>query len=416
MPNNWKTYKLDELCVKITDGAHASPKQDLNGEKMIATVKDMTDYGFKLDQCKRISDDDFQKLESSGCVPNKGDVLFSKDGTIGKVLHYSSEFRLGLLSSIAIFKPNKEFVESSFLAFYLKDKTINRFISENFRSGSAIPRIILRDFKKFELTIPPLPEQKAIASILSAIDDKIENNLAINKTLEEMAMALYKHWFVDFGPFQNGEFIDSELGKIPKGWEVKRLDDLAHILNSKRVPLSTGQRSQRKGKYPYYGASGIIDNIDDFIFDGEHVIISEDGENLRSRKTPIGFSAVGKFWVNNHAHILKGKQNGVNRLIICHIAQMDMNPYLTGAVQPKLNKSNLLSIDIAIPKEDSIIQETLIEFHSISRLVFSNESENQSLTELRDTLLPKLISGEVRLQEFQEKVNNVISGNEVSVE
>ncbi|TXE13967.1 hypothetical protein FUA26_01845 [Seonamhaeicola algicola] len=221
-------------------------------------------------------------------------------------------------------------------------------------------------------------------------------------------MALYKHWFVDFGPFQDGEFIDSELGPIPKGWEVKRLDDLADILNSKRIPLSTRERSTRKGKFPYYGASGIIDFVDDYLFDGEYVIISEDGENLRSRKTPIAFSAVGKFWVNNHAHIVRGKMRGINKLLISHMAQLDMNPFLTGAVQPKLNKQNLLSIGISFPEDVSIIEELLDEFHSYSSKQISNELENQSLTQLRDTLLPKLISGEVRLKEFKEQIESVL--------
>src|SRR5690554_3562610 len=92
-----------------------------------------------------------------------------------------------------------------------------------------MPRADWNSMGKVELQIPPLPEQRAIASILSNIDDKIENNLAMNKTLEEMAMALYKHWFVDFGPFQEGNFVESELGEIPEGWEVKELKDVAKV-------------------------------------------------------------------------------------------------------------------------------------------------------------------------------------------
>lgn len=226
----------------------------------------------------------------------------------------------------------------------------------------------------------------------------------MNKTLEEIAMALYKHWFVDFGPFQNGKFIDSELGMIPEGWEVKSIGDFTNILNTQRVPLSSMQRSTRKGLFPYYGASGIIDNIDNYIFDGEYVIVSEDGENLRSRNTPIAFSAVGKFWVNNHAHILQGQFDGINELIICHFSQLNMSPYLTGAAQPKLNKQNLLLVKIPIPINKNIADEVFSEFHSLSRMSISNTMENQTLTTLRDTLLPKLISGEVRVKDVQHLV------------
>ena len=174
------------------------------------------------------------------------------------------------------------------------------------------------------------------------------------------------------------------------------------------MPLSTAQRSTKKGKYPYYGASGIIDYIDDYVFEGEHVIISEDGENLRSRKTPIAFMANGQFWVNNHAHILKGNINGVNELLIHHFSQLDLNPYLTGAVQPKLNKQNLLLISLPFPNSLPIAEPVLNEFYSLSRLVLNNILENQTLTTLRDTLLPKLISGEVRVKDVQQTLDQAL--------
>ncbi|HBX50358.1 MAG: type I restriction endonuclease subunit S [Bacteroidetes bacterium RIFOXYA12_FULL_35_11] len=102
-------------------------------------------------------------------------------------------------------------------------------------------------------------------------------------------------------------------------WKKYKLDELGSILNNKRIPLNSRERAERKGKYPYYGASGIVDYIDDFIFEGEHVLISEDGENLRSRQTPIAFKANGKFWVNNHAHIFKGKEDWINDYIVYYL-------------------------------------------------------------------------------------------------
>lgn len=136
---------------------------------------------------------------------------------------------------------------------------------------------------------------------------------------------------------------------MPHNWKTYKLNDIAEILNSKRIPLNSRERSIRKGNIPYYGASGIVDYIDAYLFDGEHVLISEDGENLRSRNTPIAFKVDGKFWVNNHAHILKGKEKHFNDWIIYHFANLDLSPYLTGAVQPKLNKEALLSIPLKMP-------------------------------------------------------------------
>ena len=132
-------------------------------------------------------------------------------------------------------------------------------------------------------------------------------------------------------------------------FETYYLNHLGTLLNSKRIPLNSRQRKSKKGIYPYYGASGIIDYIDDFLFEGEHVLISEDGENLRTRQTPIAFKADGKFWVNNHAHIFKGKENWINNFVVYYLKGMDLNPFITGAVQPKLNKENLLSVPIMYP-------------------------------------------------------------------
>ena len=168
-------------------------------------------------------------------------------------------------------------------------------------------------------------------------------------------------------------------------WKEFKLNDIAEIYNNKRKPLSSIVRSKRKGPFPYYGASGIVDYIDDFIFDGDYVLISEDGENLRSRNTPIAFHAKGKFWVNNHSHILKGKERFLNDWIIYYLKNLDLNPYLTGAVQPKLNKENLLSIPIRMP--DMKVVESISEIlTSLDDKIELNNKINQELENLAQTL------------------------------
>jgi len=419
MPNNWKTYNLDDLCLNITDGAHSSPKEDINGTKLIGTVKDMTDHGFNLNQCKRISEYDFQKLESSGCVPDKGDILFSKDGTIGKVLHYKSNYRIGLLSSIAIFRPNKELIDSSFLAHYLSDSGINNFISANFRSGSAIPRIILRDFKKFELTIPPLPEQKAIANILSAIDDKIENNLAINKTLEDMAMALYKHWFVDFGPFQDGGFIDSELGPIPKGWEVKRLEEVAYKnsktfnFNGKKKVVFVNTGDVQNGSFLHANYSEIegLPGQAKKVIEPNDILYSE----IRPKNKRYAFVDFDSsdYVVSTKFMIIRNNEKINNRLLYRILTRQEtidefqMVAESRSGTFPQITFDAIGYFPLVLPnlegqnKFQSIVEP--FEQHQANNLL-----ENQNLLQLRDTLLPKLISGDVRLKEFQEQIESVL--------
>lgn len=168
-------------------------------------------------------------------------------------------------------------------------------------------------------------------------------------------------------------------------WKEYKLGDIAEILDFKRKPLSSMERSTRKGIYPYYGASGIIDNIDDFIFEGEHVLISEDGENLRTRQTPIAFLANGKFWVNNHTHIVKS-DSVHNRLICYYFAQLDLNPYITGAVQPKLSQDSLNKIPIYLPTSIDERKRIVGVLSSLDDKIDLLNRENATLEALAETL------------------------------
>ena len=169
-------------------------------------------------------------------------------------------------------------------------------------------------------------------------------------------------------------------------WIEFSLEDFAIVLNEKRVPLSKMQRNDRNGIYPYYGASGIIDYIDDFIFEDEHVLVSEDGENLRSRNTPIAFKADGKFWVNNHAHILKGKKDFHNNLIIYYFQNLNLTPFITGAVQPKLNKGNLLSIPFLLPKDEDEQKAIAEVLSSLDDKIDLLHQQNETLEAMAETM------------------------------
>lgn len=139
-----------------------------------------------------------------------------------------------------------------------------------------------------------------------------------------------------------------------------RLGEVINVLDSKRIPLSSKERESRRGNYPYYGAQGIIDYIDDYVFDGEYLLIAEDGENLKSQKQNIAQIARGKYWVNNHAHILESNGKCDIRYI-CHLLnKMDISGYITGSAQPKLNQANLCSIEVELP--DIQEQKRIAEF------------------------------------------------------
>ncbi|WP_227715218.1 restriction endonuclease subunit S [Marinobacter sp. 1-3A] len=168
-------------------------------------------------------------------------------------------------------------------------------------------------------------------------------------------------------------------------WPSMKISNVAVYRNNKRIPLKSLDRAKRQGIYPYYGASGVVDYIDDYIFDGTYLLISEDGENLRSRKTPVAFKAHGKFWVNNHAHILEEKEEGILDYLEYYFSQLDLTPYITGAVQPKLNKANLDTIEIPIPplEERRAINGTL---NSLTYKIDLNHQINQTLEQMAQAI------------------------------
>ena len=133
-------------------------------------------------------------------------------------------------------------------------------------------------------------------------------------------------------------------------WPTTKLGDVIDLFDSQRIPLNSRQRQERQGKFPYYGAQGIIDYIDDYIFDGRYILVAEDGENLNSKKLPLALFATGKFWVNNHAHILRGKANiADDTYLLACLNNADIKPFVTGSAQPKLSQGNLRLIEIPLP-------------------------------------------------------------------
>lgn len=214
MPNNWKTYKLGDFAQLRKEGIKPS---EFNGEKYIG-LEHIGQGSFLLDGIGDASD-----VTSNKSKFKSGDILYGKIRPYFKKVYRPKFSGICSTDMLIIKSRNEEIVTQNYLHQIIKTQDFTDKATET-STGTKMPRADWKSLQKVEFKIPPLPEQKAIANILSAIDDKIENNLAINKTLEDMAMALYKHWFVDFGPFQDGEFIDSELGPIPKGWEVQRLN------------------------------------------------------------------------------------------------------------------------------------------------------------------------------------------------
>ena len=237
---------------------------------------------------------------------------------------------------------NTNFLLPEFLNYLFRTSQIKQQIRKNAqgitRFGLTLPR-----WKSLVIPIPPLSVQTEIVKILDALT-ALTSELTSELTLRRKQYEYYREKLLS----------EEELGKV--GFEWKTLDQISENLDSKRKPITSGLRTS--GKIPYYGASGIVDYVKDYIFDGDFLLISEDGANLLARNTPIAFSATGKIWVNNHAHILKFNSYEERRFIEFYLNKIDLTPYISGAAQPKLNKKNLNSIKIpipSIPKQQRIV-------------------------------------------------------------
>ena len=257
------------------------------------------------------------------------------------------------------------------------------------------------DIAKIKFPFPLEQEQREIAEILSSLDDKIELNRKINVNLEKLASSLFKKRFVSIG------------NQLPEGWRVGTFGEAIINFDSKRIPLSSREREKKQGSYPYYGATSIMDYVDDFIFDGTYVLLGEDGSVAKEDGKPFVQYVNGKMWVNNHAHVLQGKNGFSTEYIKVFLDQVDIMPFVTGAVQPKLNQANMNSVPMIIPD-----QKTLIKFNEILSALFGmileNESQTKNLEQVRDSLLPRLMS--VRFERYSDLATRCLSPPESNIQ
>ncbi len=269
----------------------------------------------------------------------KGDILFAKrNAYLRRVAIAPHDGFFSAHGMILRAKPDKVLPE--FLPFLMmSDRFMNRAVEISV--GSLSPTINWTTLKQETFDLPPLDQQRRIAEILWAVDDQINAYQEVRIQLEAFRMSLF----------------GGHLAHFPR----KPLSEVAEFLDGKRIPLSEVERAKRKGPYPYYGASGVIDYVDDFIFDEPLILLSEDGFNLVNRNARIAFKAEGKVWVNNHAHVLRPKA-GINiDFLVDYLESISLEPFITGTYQRKLNKSECERIPVVVPpiKTQSDIAETI---------------------------------------------------------
>lgn len=280
---------------------------------------------------------------------------------------------------------------------------------------NALTKVMIENFR-----VPALPitEQRGIASVLGALDDKIDLNRRMNETLEATARTIFKDWFVDFGPTRakmegRAPYLAPDIWSLfsvrldddgkPDGWKREPLGD--HIVNfdSKRVPVSGAERAKRRGPFPYHGATGIMDYVDDYLFDGIFLLVGEDGSVVKENGLAFTQYAWGKLWVNNHAHVLQGKGAVSTEQLLMHFQHELVTPFVTGAVQLKLSQGrmNAMPFMYAGTEVCDAFTRLVAPFFAQFR---TNAEESKTLAKMRDLLLPKLMSGEVRVKDAEKIV------------
>lgn len=390
--SEWKEYRLGDVA-EIVGGGTPSTKIEIhwNGAIPWITPKDLSNHSSNyISRGERNITLSGLKNSSAKILPINT-VLLSTRAPVGYLAIASNElatnqgFRSLIVDDMKI---------SNVFLFYLLKKNVEYLKSMS--SGTTFGELSGSTLKNISFSFPPLPEQKRIAEILSSLDDKIEINNKMNKNLEEMAQAIFKQWFVDFeypdenrNPYKSsgGKMIQSELGEIPEGWSVGKIAELIELSYGKAL-----QENLRTGfGNPVYGSNGVVGYHNEYLVEAPCIVIG--------RKGTLGkvIYCYDNFWPIDTTFYIKSKTEKSNYIFEYYMLRsIDFKEFNSDSAVPGLNRNVALSHSLIIP-----LPEVVLKFNSIMQSIFSrlknNIDENETLTKTRESLLPKLMSGEMRI-------------------
>ena len=415
----WKEDIAADFCSSVTDGTHDSPKATINGKKLI-TSKHLKDGYIDFESAKFISEKDYLKVIERSKV-DQFDILFSMIGTIGNIYRETSPNIEYAVKNMGIFKMGGNAIRSKWLYYWLKSKEAHAYIYERM-AGSTQSYLTLDSLRKFPVVYPEdINDMENIVSILSSLDRKIELNNKINADLEEMAQAIFKNWFVDFEPFKDGKFVDSELGMIPEGWKVSQIADIPHILETGKRPkggavekgIPSVGAEHVKGMCAYdYSKTKYINcefaaKLKTGKINGYELMIYKDGGKPGYFIPNFSIFGEGYPFENCYLneHVFKLDFDGNKEFnIFCYFffkteqIMSYFNAQGAKAAIPGINKKDVENIYIFSPDNESVIK--FGEFaYPLFKQMLKNAIENRTLSLLRDTLLPRLMSGEIEVPE-----------------
>lgn len=320
--------KLTDVCD--FQGGSQPPKEEWSYKKQDGFIRMLQIRDFT--QSEKVTPE-YIKLRNNTKICEADDILIARYGaSIGKILTgLAGAYNVAIMRTI----PDETILKKRYLYYYLKSSYFQNNIL-NVGSRAAQAGFNKEDLSKLSIHCPKIEEQDDIADILEKVEKIIAERERELKLLEEFIKARFVEIFGD--PVTNS-----------MGWPKKRFDEICENLDSKRKPITESEREA--GIYPYYGASGIVDHVADYIFDEDILLVSEDGANLLMRSTPIAFSVNGKVWVNNHAHVVRFKKISMQKYIEVYFSLIDISDQITGSAQPKLNQAKLNAMQFAIPED-----------------------------------------------------------------
>ena len=415
----WKEVRLGDVCSKIGSGATPLGGKEAykGGDYHLIRSQNVLDFAFSKDGLASINDEQANKLKNVEII--QGDVLLNITGdSVARCCIVPSEILPARVNQhVAIIRPRKEELDNHYLLYYLQH--YKRQLLQIASAGATRNAITKAMIENLILPCPKsLDDQRRIASILSSLDRKIELNNKINADLEEMAQAIFKNWFVDFEPFKDGKFVDSELGMIPEGWKVGKITDIDCLITDYVSNGSFASLKQNVHLYEKKEYAQFIRNTD-LKTNTFSVYVDKHSYDFLSKSTLYGneiiISNVGDVGSVHLCPKLDIPMTLGNNIIMLRPNDKEYNYFLYlwfkyfsgqgliqgikgGSAQPKFNKTDFKNLPLLIPSFE-IIERSYWIFESIFSILSSNVKENSRLSLLRDTLLPRLMSGEIEVPE-----------------
>lgn len=389
--------KLGEFCT--VKGGKRLPKgtqlQESKTNHPYLRIKDFNNGNIDINNLMYISEEVFNKI--SNYTINKGNIFLSIVGTIGLVDVIEEELDKSSLTenAVKIYSNDEKQLSTEFLSYFLKSTMGQHEISIR-TVGSTQPKLAITRIKDINVPMVDIEKQYKIIWVLSNIDKKIKLNRTIIANLEELSQTLFKRWFVDFefpdengNPYKSsgGEMIDSELGEIPSGWKVDELGNYIKIKSGKR-PKNKVDKKDIENVVPIIGASKIMGYTNDYLYNEKIIIIGRVGTHGVIQR----FST--RTWPSDNTFVIISDFESIIYQVLKSIDYISLN---RGSTQPLLSQKDIKNTKVAMPTNETLLSTYQKENNHILKMMDQKNIENQKLTQLRDTLLPKLMSGEIEI-------------------